>query len=200
MTLDECIDGCAGYGYTYSWTAPAAGVDEGDVCSTQEDCSDGGTCGADRCYCNSTSNTCRFKIEKGNACEQNVQCISGYCYYPPASDRSQKICLDASLRPEGPGVDTTPESEVFPTYNINSPIGEVTGPELIGRIIKTVLGIVGALALAMFIYGGLTWLTSGGSPDKIKKGKDILMWAVIGLVVIFSSYTLVDFLLKAFGL
>jgi hypothetical protein len=76
----------------------------------------------------------------------------------------------------------------------------VTGPELIGRIIKAVLGIVGALALAMFVFGGFTWLTSGGSPDKIKKGKDILMWAVIGLIIIFTSYTLVDFILTAFGL
>jgi len=97
---------------------------------------------------------------------------------------------------------TTPptEEELFPTYKIRSPIGEVTGPELIGRIIKTVLGVVGALALAMFVFGGFTWLTSGGSPDKIKKGKDILMWAVIGLIIIFTSYTLVDFILTAFGL
>ncbi|MFA5129203.1 MAG: pilin [Patescibacteria group bacterium] len=92
------------------------------------------------------------------------------------------------------------EEELFPTYKIKSPIGEVTGPELIGRIIKTILGVVGALALAMFVFGGFTWLTSGGSPDKIKKGKDILMWAVIGLIIIFTSYTLVDFILTAFGL
>ncbi|MBI5072057.1 hypothetical protein HZB93_04205 [Candidatus Falkowbacteria bacterium] len=92
------------------------------------------------------------------------------------------------------------EEEEFPTYKIKSPIGEVTGPELIGRIIKTVLGVVGALALAMFVYGGFTWLTSAGSADKIKKGKDILIWATIGLIVIFTSYTLVDFVLRAFGL
>jgi hypothetical protein len=92
------------------------------------------------------------------------------------------------------------ESEIFPTYQINSPIGSVTGPELIGRIIKTALGIVGALALLMFIYGGFTWLTSGGSSDKIEKGRNILTWATIGMVVVFASYTLVDFLLRAFGL
>lgn len=105
---------------------------------------------------------------------------------------------DFSAAEEAPPSPT--EEELFPTYKIKSPIGEVTGPELIGRIIKTVLGVVGALALAMFVFGGFTWLTSGGSPDKIKKGKDILMWAVIGLVIIFTSYTLVDFILTAFGL
>jgi len=51
----------------------------------------------------------------------------------------------------------------------------------------------------MFVYGGLIWLTSGGTPDKIKKGMDVLLWAAIGLVVIFASYTLVDFVFTALG-
>ncbi len=96
---------------------------------------------------------------------------------------------------------TTGESEsANKIINLENPLGEnVTVPQLIGNVIKTLLAVVGALALAMFVYGGFTWLTSGGSPDKIKKGKDILIWAVIGLVVIFTSYSLVDFLLTAFG-
>jgi len=80
---------------------------------------------------------------------------------------------------------------------LTSPIEAKSVPELIGTIIKTILGFVGALALLMFIYGGFTWLTSGGSPDRIKKGKDILIWATIGLAVIFASYTLVDFVIRA---
>ena len=67
--------------------------------------------------------------------------------------------------------------------------------QAIGVVIKAVMGIVGSIALAMFIYGGLLWLTSGGNPDRIKKGKDILMWAVIGLVVIFVSYNLVNLII-----
>jgi len=67
--------------------------------------------------------------------------------------------------------------------------------QAIGVVIKAVMGIVGSIALAMFIYGGLLWLTSGGNPDRIKKGKDILMWAIIGLVVIFVSYNLVSLII-----
>lgn len=97
------------------------------------------------------------------------------------------------------GTPSTTTESATKTINLQNPLGTTSVPALIGNIIKTVLAIVGALALAMFIYGGFTWLTSGGSADKIKKGKDILMWAVIGLVVIFASYSLVDFLLTAFG-
>ncbi|MFA5163455.1 MAG: pilin [Patescibacteria group bacterium] len=78
---------------------------------------------------------------------------------------------------------------------IDNPIGANSFQALIGKIITAVLGVVGSLALVMFIFGGITWMTSGGSPDKIKKGRDIVVWAVIGLVIIFSSYALVRFLL-----
>lgn len=70
-------------------------------------------------------------------------------------------------------------------------------PLLVGNIIEYVLGILGVLALVMFIFGGITWMTSGGVSDKIKKGRDTLVWAVLGLALIFFSYGLLDFILKA---
>lgn len=82
----------------------------------------------------------------------------------------------------------------------NSPLGSrVTPSQIIGKVIKTVLGVIGAIALLMFVYGGLAWMTSGGSPEKIKKAQATLIWAVLGMVVIFASYAAVDFVLKAFG-
>lgn len=78
------------------------------------------------------------------------------------------------------------------------PLGGGDIPTLIGSIIKYVLGIVGSIALLMFIYGGFMWLTSGGNPEKIKKGRDVLVWAALGLAIIFLSYTLVGFVIKAF--
>lgn len=82
------------------------------------------------------------------------------------------------------------------SIKLDNPLGSVTTPQvLIGKIINSVLGVVGSLALLMFIFGGLTWMTSGGSADKVKKGKDIIVWSAIGLVVIFASYGLVRFLI-----
>ncbi|MDD2680993.1 MAG: pilin [Patescibacteria group bacterium] len=70
---------------------------------------------------------------------------------------------------------------------------------LIGKVINSVLGIVGSLALVMFVYGGLIWMTSSGSAEQVKKGRDILIWAAIGLVVIFSAYGLVRFVIIGVG-
>lgn len=79
---------------------------------------------------------------------------------------------------------------------LTNPLGTTDAPKLIGRIIKAALGVVGSLALLMLTYGGFLWLTSGGAEKNITKGKQVIVWAVIGLVVIFLSYAMVDFVIK----
>lgn len=68
---------------------------------------------------------------------------------------------------------------------------------LVGRIIKGILGVVGSIALLIFIYGGFLWMTASGHSDMVQKGKDTLIWASIGLAVIFASYALVKFIFNA---
>lgn len=71
-----------------------------------------------------------------------------------------------------------------------------TPQELIGVIIDSILGVVGSLALLMFVFGGITWMTSSGSPEKVKKGRDIIVWAAVGLMIVFSAYGLTRVLLE----
>lgn len=81
---------------------------------------------------------------------------------------------------------------------LTNPLGSVSTPQaLIGRVINSVLGIVGSLALLMFVYGGLIWMTSSGNQEKVKKGRDTLVWAAIGLVIIFSAYALTRVLITS---
>jgi hypothetical protein len=80
----------------------------------------------------------------------------------------------------------------------NNPKGSVQNvPQLIGKIINALLGIVGSLALIMFIYGGFTWMLAAGNETQVEKGRNILVWATIGLVVIFASYSLTSFIIKS---
>ncbi len=82
---------------------------------------------------------------------------------------------------------------------LDNPLGnENSDPRvIIGNVIKAALGIVGSLALVVFILGGFTWVTAAGNDEKIKKGKDMIIWASLGLAVIFTSYALVIFVIKA---
>ena len=77
---------------------------------------------------------------------------------------------------------------------IANPLGSVSSPQLlIGKVINGVLGVVGSIALLMFIYGGFMWMTAAGSSERVSKGKEVIVWATIGLVVIFSAYAMVRF-------
>ncbi len=85
------------------------------------------------------------------------------------------------------------------TCKLENPLPGVNSPEaLIGKVIKAIMGIVGSIALVMFIYGGFVWMMAGGNAQAVDKGKSILMWAAVGLIVIFSSYALVQFVFKDF--
>jgi len=76
--------------------------------------------------------------------------------------------------------------------------GNVKISVLIGRIIQSALGVIGALALLMVVYGGIILLSSRGG-EGVKKGKDILTWSIIGVAVILGSYALVSFTLTGLG-
>lgn len=73
--------------------------------------------------------------------------------------------------------------------------------DLANRVIKTALGISGVLALLAFIYAGIIWMIPfGDQTGNIKKGKQMMIWAVLGLVVIFGSYAILTFITGALGI
>ncbi len=82
---------------------------------------------------------------------------------------------------------------------VPNPLGNLTIQKLIGRIIKGILGLVGSIAFLMYIWGGLTWMTAHGEKDAVQKGADTLKWATIGLVVVFSSYAVINLVLQSIG-
>ncbi|MFC1508420.1 pilin, partial [Candidatus Omnitrophota bacterium] len=79
---------------------------------------------------------------------------------------------------------------------LDNPLGsDVTPQTFIGDVIRGILGVVGSLALALFIYGGFLWMTAAGNAEQVAKGKNTLLWATLGLIIIFSSYALVRFVI-----
>lgn len=61
---------------------------------------------------------------------------------------------------------------------------------------EIIFGIVGSVALLFFIYGGVMFLISEGNQEKVGRAKKIVISSVIGLAIIFSSFLIVDYLLK----
>ncbi|MDD5031688.1 MAG: pilin [Patescibacteria group bacterium] len=66
----------------------------------------------------------------------------------------------------------------------------------VARVIQVALGFLGIIAVVLIIYAGFLWMTSEGSEDKIEKAKSILKNAIIGLVIILSSFGIASFILN----
>ena len=84
---------------------------------------------------------------------------------------------------------------------LNSPLGDAgkSIDTIAKNIITYALGMTGVIALLAFIYGGITWMISAGDTNKVKKGKDIMTWTVLGLIIIFCSYAILTAVFKALG-
>ncbi len=56
------------------------------------------------------------------------------------------------------------------------------------NIIAAILGFLSVIAIGLIVYAGFTWMFAAGNEEKIKKARGILQAAVLGLLIILSSY------------
>lgn len=61
------------------------------------------------------------------------------------------------------------------------------------NVSRLILGLSGSFMLLMVIIGGFFWLTAAGNTERIEKGKKILSGSVIGLIIVFAAYTIIQF-------
>lgn len=67
------------------------------------------------------------------------------------------------------------------------------GVKLFIRIFQIVVGII---SVAMIIFGGLKYITSGGDSGGIGSAKNTIIYAIIGLVVVALAEVIVQFVLN----
>ncbi|MBU1089241.1 hypothetical protein KKF38_00390 [Patescibacteria group bacterium] len=92
------------------------------------------------------------------------------------------------------GSGTTAGLAVFKKYyegnKYGSAIGMVTGWT------NFMLPFVGAIAIAALVYAGFLYLTAAGNEEQTGKAKKIIIWVVIGIIIIFFAYAIVNTLLE----
>lgn len=67
----------------------------------------------------------------------------------------------------------------------------------IARILSYALGFLGILFVALIIYGGFTWMLSGGNEEQVKKAQGIIKNGVYGLTIVLGAYAITWFVLRA---
>ncbi|MDF1497464.1 MAG: Ig-like domain-containing protein [Patescibacteria group bacterium] len=70
---------------------------------------------------------------------------------------------------------------------------------IIGRIINIALGFVGVILLIIMLYSGFEYMTAGGDATKVQNATTRIRNAIIGLIIIFLSFAIVNFVLGIFA-
>lgn len=73
----------------------------------------------------------------------------------------------------------------------NDPVG------FIQKFYGVGLSLIGMVGLLFLIYGGYHVLTSGGNPEKLQKGKEYIMYAIIGIMLAVLGFVFIQFIAGA---
>ena len=71
--------------------------------------------------------------------------------------------------------------------------GDING--IVIGVINAILGVIGLIAVVMIILGGISYMTSSGDSAKVKKGKDTILYGIIGLVIVGLAFAIVNFVI-----
>jgi hypothetical protein len=87
---------------------------------------------------------------------------------------------------------------LFPSFGGIASSRTLTGPAgLIYNIINIMLLVGGAIAVLFIIIGGFQYITSAGNEEQAEKGRNTLVNAVIGIVLILLSYVIINVVVNA---
>ncbi len=67
-------------------------------------------------------------------------------------------------------------------------------PVVFNNVIRGALVFVGVVALLFIIYAGFSFVTSGGDPKKVQGARQIMTFAIIGLVIVLLSFAILFFI------
>jgi len=78
-------------------------------------------------------------------------------------------------------------------YTIPNPLGPNSDfSTLFGRLSTAIFDVAIVLAVVMYVWAGVLYLTAGAKPANVAKAKTVMLYTTIGLVVIFFAGGFVD--------
>ena len=102
--------------------------------------------------------------------------------------------IDPSAEISGCPSGANPLTCGIPGSIVPSPIATGGIRETVIEIINYLLSFLGLVLVIVVIYAGVLMIFSGGDDENVTKGRKMLLYAVIGLIIIFLSYAIVSFL------
>ena len=84
-------------------------------------------------------------------------------------------------------------------YGTYTGLGTKDIREGVMAVVNVLLGFLGVIAIIIVLYGGFTWMTAAGNEEKVAQAKKIITAGIIGLVIIFISFAIANFVISQIG-
>ena len=81
------------------------------------------------------------------------------------------------------------------SYGTFTGLGTKDLREGVMAIVRILLGFLGIIAIIIMLYGGFVWMTAAGNEEKVDSAKKIITAGIIGLVIIFVSFAIANFVI-----
>ena len=78
--------------------------------------------------------------------------------------------------------------------DIDNPIETEDFNDLVENLLNWLLGVSASVALLMLVAGGIMYAMAAGSEEKLKSAKKTILYAILGMVIVFLSYSMIKVL------
>lgn len=80
----------------------------------------------------------------------------------------------------------------LPSLDLKDGDGNITIGSIISALLPYFYGLAGFLVLLYLVLGGYQVLTSQGDPKLMATGREKITWAIVGFIILFSAYWIVQ--------
>jgi len=72
--------------------------------------------------------------------------------------------------------------------------------KIVAQIINPIILLLAASAFVVFVWGILKFISNAGDEKKRQEGRRAIFWGIVGLVIIFGAYGIINIALGTFSI
>ena len=129
----------------------------------------------------------------------NNQCGGVPCPSPPkvcAKINNEDKCVDDASKPGTPANNTPTDATAPQTVGFINPSRFNSITELIAGVINALLGILGAITVAVLVASGFKYMI-GSNPGEVAQALDGIRNAIVGLMIIMGAFLITQYVITA---
>jgi amino acid transporter len=82
------------------------------------------------------------------------------------------------------------------TTRTTAGLNDMSVGDLVANIIGIILSLLGIIFVILIVFAGYRWLVASGNEEAVKKSKDTIKQAIIGLIIVLAAYAITYFVFK----